>query len=283
MVWNLIRVFLFLIFVSCLILTAGYSVYDRQGLLAAFVVVIFWNIYIYFYSGQKLHEVFASRQIEGLDPWRVRQTVKQLAQQIHISIPDVFMIPLETPTIFSVGTLRGSIVISKELVRILSYEQLKAVLAHEIFHIKQWDAFAFAVGSAVMNFCLFWGSVLDQGIILIMRKIGWMTYQQRFFTLLFTPLALFCLRLIISPKNDYKADSFAVLSSGDPEHLAQALWKISSYSQTKPVQWGSIKNPLTIAHLFIVNPLNQEIADRYFSFMPGVKNRIYKIINRYPI
>lgn len=282
MVWNLVRIFLFLIFTSCFILIAGYSVYDRQGLLAAFVLVIFWNTYIYFYSGQRLLDVFSCSQMEGLDPWKVCQTVEQLAGRFDMSTPDIFMIPLETPTVFSVG-VRGSLVISKGLVQILDYKQLKTVLAHEVFHIKQLDTLAFSVGSAVMNFCLFWGFVLDQGIIFVMKGVGWRTYQQRFFTYLLTPLALFFLRLIISPKNDYKADRFAALSSEDPEHLAQALWKLSSYSQTKPIEWGSIRNPLTIAHLFIVNPLNQEIANRYFSFMPSVKSRIYKIINRYPI
>ena len=274
----MLRVFLFLGFVSCLILVVGYNVYDRWGLLIAFFVVILWNLYIYFYSDQRLYKVFPSQQIEGLDPWKVGKTVSSIASKAQISIPQVFIISLETPTAFSVGVFHRSILISKRLIEVLTQEELKAVLAHEIFHIKQLDTLSFGVGSAVMNFCLFWGDSVDRVVIFILKKIGWKTYERHFFLYLFVPAALFCLRLIICPKNDYKADQFAISAVGKPEHLAQALWKLESYSQTKPIE-----APLSMAHFFIVNPFKKETLEHSFFLMPSVEKRIRKAINRYPI
>ena len=273
----MLKVFLFLIVTSCLILVVGYNVYDRWGLLIAFFAVILWNLYIYFYSDQRLYKIFPSQQMEGLDSWKIGKIVSDLASEAQISIPQVFIVSLEAPTAFSVGIFHRSILISKGLVEVLTQEELKAVLAHEIFHIKQLDTLSFGVGSAVMHFCLFWGDVIDKGIAIILQKIGWKTYRKRFFVYLFVPIALFCLRLIICPKNDYKADQFAISAAGN-EHLAQALWKLESYSQTKPIE-----TPLSIAHFFIVNPFKKEMLESHFFLMPSVENRIRKVISRYPI
>ena len=273
---SITKVFVFLGLVSFLVLVEGYSIYGRWGLLAAFFVVIAWNFYIYFYSDRSLYKVFPSRQLEGSDPWGVCQIVHQLACQAEVSTPRVFMISLGAPTAFSVGLFRRSIFISEGMVEVLTREELRAILAHEIFHIKHSDTLSFGVASAVMSFCLFWGDYLDRGLAFIFRRLGWKA--GRFFVYFFMPLALVCLILIISLKSDYRADQFAVAIDKNPEYLAQALWKLESYSQTK-----SIEVSLAMAHFFIVNPFRRgAIEDRFF-FMPSVEDRIRRLINRYPL
>ena len=274
----MLRVFLFLSFVSCLILGVGYSTYGRWGLLIAFFMMILWNFYIYFYSDQRLHKIFPSQQIEGSDPWKIYQTVNYLAGQAQVTVPRVFMMSLGAPTAFSVGVFRKSIFISKKLVEVLTQKELRAVLAHEVFHIKHLDTVSFGVASAVMSLCLFWGDSLDRGIAFILSMVGWKVRKGHFFLYLFMPLALFCLILIVSPKNDYKADQFAISVGESSEHLAQALWKLESYCQAK-----TIAVSLSMSHFFIVSPFKKGTLERYFFFMPSVEGRIRKLINRYPL
>ena len=269
---------MFLGVVSCLILGVGYSIYGRWGLLIAFFMMILWNFYIYFYSDQRLHKIFPSQQIEGSDPWKIYQTVNYLAGQAQVTAPRVFMMSLGAPTAFSVGVFRKSIFISKEIVEVLTQEELRTVLAHEIFHIKHSDTLSFGVASAVMSFCLFLGDYLDRGITFLFKKVGWKTYKGHFFIYFFIPMALFCLILIISRKSDYRADQFAVSIDKNPEYLAQALWKLESYSQTRPIEAS-----LAVAHFFIVNPFRKGTIGSYFFFMPSVESRIRKLINRYPL
>ena len=272
------RVCLFLVVLSCLILGVGYSVYGRWGLLLAFFVMIAWNFYIYFYNDQSLHKIFPSQQLEGSDPWGIYRAVNYLVSQAGISAPKVFMISLEAPTAFSVGVFRRSIFISRGLVEVLTQEELRAVLAHEIFHIKHLDTLSFGVASAVMNFCLFWGDCLDRGLAFVVRGLGWRAYRGRFFIYFFMPLALVCLILIISLKSDYRADQSVALMNKNPGHLAQALWKLESYSQTKPIEVS-----LAMAHFFIVSPFRKgTIEDRFF-FMPSIEDRIRRLVGRYPL
>ena len=269
------RASLFLSFTVCLILAVGYSFYGRWGLLAAFAIAILWGFYIYFYIDQLLYKAFSDHQIEGSDPWKVYQTVNHLAEQAGISTPQIFMSSLDAPTVFSIGIFYRSIIISKSLIEVLTQEELKSVLAHEIFHIKK-DTLSFGVGSAVINFCLFWGHTVDKTILFILKKIGWKFHQRGFLIYLFMPVALFCFKLIVHSKSDYRADQFAASISGNPEYLAQALWKLESYCQTKPIEV-----PLAMAHLFIVSPLKKDFLTHYF--VPSIESRIRKLINRYPL
>ncbi len=276
MTYNIVKIFLFLLCVSAVILLLGYIIYDRQGLLVAFAVVVTWNVYIYLYSDQKLRHLFSTQKMEGFDPWKIHQTVRELADQASIPSPDILITSLSTPTAFSVGQFKSYIVISKSLAQILTPHQLKAVLAHEIFHIKKLDTLAFGVGSVIMNAFLFLGHYLDQCIAFILRKKQ--PFQQGMCTYLLMPLATMCLKKMINIQSDYEADQFAQQVCGDPQHLAQALWKLHSYAQTKP-----IVVPPSTAHLFIVNPLDQDTVQRYFHYLPSVENRIRRLINRYPI
>ena len=276
MIRNLIKTFLFLLLVSCLLLILGYVLYGRQGLLVGFVLAVSWNLFIYFYSDQKLRDLFACREIEGADPWQICQNVGQLASQAGIPTPKVFIHDGPTPTAFSIGKSwsSASIVISKNLTQILSPNELKAILAHEIFHIKQLDILTFGVGMALFNFFICPGLLLDR---LIRFKKGSVTAQHiGFFTTLLIPLALFVLKGVINFKGDYLADDFASQATQNPEYLANALWKLTAYRQARP-----LNIPIAMAHIFIVNPLQN--SDRYFHSMPNTESRIRHLVSRYPL
>lgn len=269
MTQNLIKTILFLILVSCLFPVIGYIFYERQGLLLGFAIAVVWNFVVYFYSDSK-QRFFSIHELEGADPWNIRQTVALLANEAKIPTPTVFMYASSNPTVFSIGQSwsSASIVLSKNLTQVLTSNEIKAVLAHEVFHIKQLDILAYGVGSVVMGFWLFVGNLLDRCFFFKKDR------QTGFFTSLFTPIALFCLLRLINPQSDYLADQFASQVCQNPEDMAKALWKLASYQQTQ-----GFKVSLAMAHFFIVNPY----ADHSFSSLPSVKNRILQLIGRYPI
>ena len=267
---NLARTIIFLLSISCLFLILGYVLYERQGLLLGFALAVVWNLMVYFYSDPQQWGIFALRELEGADPWNIHQTVALLADEAQIPTPTVLMSVSDTPTAFSIGKSwsSASIVLSKSLIKVLTPNELKAVLAHEIFHIKQLDILAYAMGSLVMSFWAFGGNFLDRYIFF--KKKG----ETGFFTSLLTPIAVFCLLRLMHSQSDYAADQFASQVCQNPEDMAKALWKLASYQQTQ-----GLKVPLAVAHFFIVNPY----MDQSFLGLPSVKSRILKLIGRYPI
>ena len=225
-----------------------------------------------------MRSLFEGREIEGCDPWNIQKFVTECAYKARIPAPRVYLIPLKTPTCFSLGRSweTASIVISEELVRILDEDELRAVIAHEIAHVKELDILAFGVGSALA------GGVMS-GAFAVDHFFKWLfksrqKFKPGFFTSLVAPFAALLLRLTIRKDSDIMADNFASQVVGNPEAMARSIWKLSSYAQTRPVDI-----PLSTAHIFIVNPLTFGGASRYFHTQANSENRIRSLLGRYPI
>lgn len=281
MIENLIKPFVILLFFSGFILSCGYNLFGTPGLTIAFIITALWYVTVYYCRDYHLHRRFASKEIKKGDPWKVYQMVSQLAKEAKIRIPSVFISPKKIPTAFSLAKFgtKPSIVVSEGITQILTQDELKAVLAHEIFHIKQLDTLSYEIGSAVMTFFLFAGYLLDNATAFILTNITLSEKEVTVmtFTTIFIPLALMLLGWIIDSQSDYYADQFAAQSSGKPEHIARAIWKLSSHYKTEP-----LKVPFATAHFFIVNPSETGFFIRNFHSMPNVEVRIRSLINEYP-
>ncbi|MCB0393405.1 MAG: M48 family metalloprotease [Bdellovibrionales bacterium] len=274
---NPTKTFLFLAGLSTLMLLVGYGLMGRQGLLLGFSLAISLNFFIYFYSENRLSGIFAGREIEGRDPWKLNTLIQKIAFEAKIPPPRLLLIPIETPTAFSIGRTWNTarIVVSEGLLNTLDESEVHAVMAHEISHIKKLDTLSFGVASALAGALLSGASLLDGVFHWIFRSRNAST---GFFTAAMAPLAALVLRLTVQSVSDYEADEFAAASVGDPEILASSLWKLRAYASTKPV-----KVPPSTAHLFVVNPLTMRGTNRYFHTQPSVESRIEKLIGRYPI
>lgn len=274
---NPTKTFLFLSVFSTLTLFIGYMIYGRQGLLTGFALAISLNFFIYFYSEHRLREIFKGKEIEGADPWDILKIVKELAYKMKIPPPQIIMIPLMTPTAFSVGRNWDSaqIIVSKGLVESMTKKEVVSVLAHEMAHIRKLDTLSFGVGSALAGACMSWAHGMD-------RTYQWIARVKNpgpgLFTSIVAPLAALLVKLTVNPNSEYEADKFAADAVGDPEIFAESLWKLQSYAATRP-----IRIPLSTAHLFVVNPLTTRGTNRYFHTQPSVESRIEKLIGRYPL
>ena len=103
------------------------------------------------------------------------------------------------------------------------------------------------------------------------------------FTRLFAPLAGVLLQLSIRPSFYFSSDQLAseMLKNRDDvseKDLAEALWKLNSYALTEPFQC-----PISMSHMFVVNPLTSEKWNSYFHAQPSANNRIRALIGHYPI
>lgn len=281
MVENIIRVFLVLAFVFLFIIFTGYVLFGINGLLIAFTVAIPWTVIIYFCRDYQMHRRFSSRRLKGLEHWDVKQMVAGIAKEARIPAPSLFVSPTKAPTAFSLAQfgLNPCLVFSEGLLELLNPDELKAVLAHEIFHIKQWDTLSYEVGSALMTFWLFVGYFLDETSESILTKLNPKGEKVKVivFTAICIPIAIWWLRWTIDVHSDHHADQFAAKVSGSAEHISKALWKIFSYYKTSP-----FKVPFAKAFYFIVNPSEKNFFPRHFHCMPSTETRITALVNKCP-
>ncbi len=114
--------------------------------------------------------VIESPQSE-LERWLVG-TVKRLAEQAHVGMPEVGIFDSEEMNAFATGARRNAalVAVSSGLLRNMSRTQVEAVLGHEITHVANGDMVTLALLQGVLNtFVIFLariiGGIVDRAIL----------------------------------------------------------------------------------------------------------------------
>src|SRR5277367_683338 len=114
--------------------------------------------------------VIESPQSE-LERWLVG-TVKRLADQAHLGMPEVGIFDSEEMNAFATGARRNSVLVavSSGLLRNMSRTQVEAVLGHEITHVANGDMVTLALLQGVLNTFVIplapiIGSIVDRAVL----------------------------------------------------------------------------------------------------------------------
>ncbi|MBX9767143.1 MAG: M48 family metalloprotease [Bdellovibrionales bacterium] len=115
----------------------------RQGLLVGFGVSLYVWIRVLFFGEAKILSSFGARDIEGQDPWGLRELLHQVASRLRVPIPRLVLFPSTTPAIFSVGrSWKSSVIaISDGALARLSEEELRIGLGLAMERVRRFDTF----------------------------------------------------------------------------------------------------------------------------------------------
>ena len=199
-------------------------------------VMLVAGVVILYFVGPKmspaLYLKFSSgRRLSPAEAPRLYSILQSLAQRAELTrLPVLFYLPTETMVAFTVGPRdNAAIAISEGLMRGLSRQELAAVLAHEISHIRHNDIRIMAFAGMASQFTS-WLSVLGQLMLILSLPliltgqvlISWTVI----FLLIFSPTLSSLIQLALSRTREYNADMSAAELMGNPEPLASALAKI---------------------------------------------------------
>jgi len=147
----------------------------------------------------KVPGAVAERLIETLpEPENaVLEAAKTLAKNLGVASLRLLQSPSEVPFAYSVGGAEGVVIVSEGLVTQLDEDEFETVLAHELAHLKNHDAWL-------------------NTVIAVYRRV-----------LPFDPFIRFLERAIYSEK-EFSADELSARETKKPLSLASALLKISS-------------------------------------------------------
>jgi len=158
----------------------------------------------------------------------LHQMVKELAERAGVPKPKVGISQISVPNAFAFGrTIRdGRICITQGIRGILSKDELKAVLGHEISHLKHRDMMMITLLSVIplmlywLAWRLMWGGMFyrrrEGGGYAVLIGLG--AFLLYFLTNL---LVLYASRI-----RDYYADQGSVKIGNPPHYLASALYKL---------------------------------------------------------
>jgi heat shock protein HtpX len=263
------KTFILMAAMTALFAFAGVAMGGFEGMLIALVFAIGMNAFAWYNSDQMVLKMYRASPLPTSHP--ISQMVEQLARNADMPMPKVYEIPNDQPNAFATGRNpeNSAVAATTGLLSRLSQEEIAAVMAHELAHIKNRDTtimvvtatFAGAI-SMLANFMMFFGN----------RRDNQMGFLALLAMMILAPLAASLIQMAISRSREYEADRVGAEICGNPMWLASALQKIEGLAQRIDNNRAE-SNPST-AHMFIINPLHAHKHDRLFSTHPSTHNRI---------
>jgi heat shock protein HtpX len=155
------------------------------------------------------------------------------------------------------------------IMKLLSEDELRGVIAHELAHIRNRDILTQSVASAIgamityMAYMFMWFGGDNESPLSLVANLA---------LVLLAPLAATVIQMGISRQREYSADATGAQISGNPESLASALLRLEEGAKAIPMQVNQAAEPL-----FIVKPFSGGGISRLFSTHPPIEERVRRL------
>lgn len=265
---------------SGLIIVLGGAMGGKTGIVIAMGLALIMNVGSYWYSDKIVLSMYKAQTLDPSDAPALHHMVEELARNAGIPKPRICVIPEEAPNAFATGRdpEHGVVAVTDGILRLLTPEELRGVLAHEIGHIANRDILiqtvASVLGSAIVSIAnfmqiaaIFGGGRSEDGESSGPGLLGSLVLA------LLAPIAAGLIQMAISRSREYLADDTGAAISGQPLALAGALAKLQNWNQQIPMRQGNA----TTEQMFIVSPLFAGGMRHLFSTHPPIEERIARL------
>ena len=246
-----------------------------RGMLLALILGAGVNFWAYWFSDAMVLRLYRAQEVDERTAPQLYMTVKELAQVAGLPMPRVFLIDEAQPNAFATGRSpeHAAVAATTGILQLLSARELRAVLAHELTHVKHRDTLTSTITASIAGaistlaqFGMFFGGRDNDNRNPVLALL----------VLILAPIAAMLIQLAISRAREFEADRGGAQVSGDPRALADALAKIDRYAKGLPLETAE-SHPAT-AQMMIINPLSGEGLSGLFSTHPPTEERIRRLL-----
>ncbi len=242
----------------------------ETALLFLFIGAVF-NFFAYWFSDRIALRMARAKPVEESEAPRLYQMVRELTTRAGLPMPKLYVIPQEQPNAFATGRNpeHSAVAVTQGLVKLLSEDELRGVLAHELAHVRNRDILITSVVATIAGaityiaYMLLWfGGDSDSPLGLV----GALALA------LLAPIAAAIIQLSISRQREYSADATGAEFCGNPESLASALLRLEEGAKAIPMQVNQAAEPL-----YIVKPFSGGGVAKLFSTHPPIEERVRRL------
>src|SRR5215218_8378466 len=254
-----------------LLVAAGYLIGGPSTALVFLFIAVLINMGSWFFSDKLALRMSRAQPISEEEDPRLYQMVRDLTTRAGLPMPKLYVIPQEQPNAFATGRNpnHSAVAVTAGIRKLLSEDELRGVLAHELGHVRNRDillqSVASAIGSAItwIAYMLLWFGGDDESHLGAVAAIA---------LVLLAPLAAGVSQMSISRQREFSADATDAEICGNPESLASALLRLESGAQAMPMQVNQATEPL-----YIVKPFRGGGIASLFSTHPPIEERVRRL------
>jgi heat shock protein HtpX len=275
---NILKTFLLLGILSVILVGIGGLFGGRDGVVMAFIFSLLMNGGMYFYSDRLALSMSRAKPLDPRKHSDIVAVVRELSQKIGIPMPDLYITPDRQANAFATGRGPGhaSVAVTQGILDRLPREELRAVLAHELAHVKNRDVLVATIAAVLAGTISFisnmgmyggLGSHSDDDERHGSGALG-------IIVALFVPIAASIIQMAISRQREFGADETGAKTIGSGKALARALAAIHDSARAAPMH----ANP-ALSTLYIGDPLGGWGGRlmHLFSTHPPVEERIRRL------
>ena len=275
---NNIKTVMLMVLMAVIMMLIGGLVGGRTGLTIMLFFSIAMKIYSYWCSDSLVLRWSGAQEVTREQAPQLYDLVEKLASRAGLPMPRVCIIDADEPNAFATGRNpeHAAVAVTTGIMRVLDYNEISGVLAHELAHVKNRDILTSTIASmmatvisyAAQFFMFFGGSSDDDDGVNPIAAIAMM---------ILAPIAAMLIQMAISRSREYEADHDGGEICGNPNYLADGLEKIEYYVTHSPETLPDAK-PAT-ANMYIVNPFEGtgKALTKLFSTHPDTSDRIARL------
>ena len=278
---NVFKTFVFLAILSALFIVTGNLIGGKTGATIALFIALTMNLIAYFYSDKFVLASSGAIPVERNQDPELHAIVEEVARKAGIPKPKVYMIPVETPNAFATGRnpKNGVVAVTAGLRKLLTSEELKGVIAHEIAHIKNRDILISTIAAVLVGAITYLAHMAQWALIFggfhrdEEDSGNPLSFVATLIAIIIVPIAATLIQLAISRSREFLADETGAKIIKNPRALAKALEKLENWNRAYPID----VNPAH-AQMYIVNPLSSKSLFKLFLTHPPIEERIAKLM-----
>lgn len=271
---NGIRTTLLLASLTGLMLLIGGALGGRSGMMIALLFSLVMNMGTYWYSDKIVLKMYKAKEVTAAEAPELYGIVRGLVDRANMPMPKVYIVDTPMPNAFATGRdpSHAALAATTGIMRILDKDELEAVMAHELSHVRNRDTLISSVAATIAGVVTFVASMAQWSLIFGGNDDEGGNIVGILAMAILAPIAAMIIQMAISRSREFGADAGGAELSGHPMALARALSKLEGAAGRSPAD----VNPAT-AHMFIVNPLKGKKLASLFSTHPSTEERIARL------
>jgi heat shock protein HtpX len=264
-------------FLTALVVAIGGVVGGKTGVMFAFAFAMVTNFVGYWFSDKIAIKMSGAQPVSEQEAPELYDIVRGLCQKANLPMPEIYIDPTESPNAFATGRdpQHAAVAVTVGIMRILNREELEAVLAHELGHVRNRDILITTIASV-------FAAVITSLAHFAWYGIGYRDRDDRgggggnilagLLVVFLAPVAASLVNLAISRSREYQADETGAEICGHPEALAHALAKLEEGAQARPMNVNA-----ALGNMYTVRPDPRNWFNNLMSTHPPIPERIARL------